>query len=280
MTAPTEATRSAGRRAVEPTARFRDLLAAEWIKLWSLRSTYGSLALIAVSAVLFSVRAALADHHNWPGYSAERQAAFDPIHDAFPEEGWLFVILAAGAVGAVAIAGEYASGQIRTTFAAVPARAAVAAAKVLVLATVMLVVGVLTAGVSFGLSQAILADRGAGASPGDPGALRAVVASALLLPVCALIGLGFGALLRHTAPAIVATTGLLLLLPLAFDLENRWTAALHNALPVPAWERLVANPYLQFNEHLATIPGSWLALAVWPAVATLVAALVVHRREP
>ncbi|MEU1603335.1 hypothetical protein [Micromonospora matsumotoense] len=280
MTASTGATRGAGRRAVEPAARFRDLLAAEWLKLWSLRSTYGSLALIAASAVLFSVRAALADRHNWPGYSAERRAAFDPIHDAFPEEGWLFVILAAGAVGAVTIAGEYASGQIRTTFAAVPARAAVAAAKVLVLATVMLVVGVLTAGVSFGLSQAILAERGAGASLGDPGALRAVIASALLLPVCALIGLGFGALLRHTAPAIVATTGLLLLLPLAFDLENRWTAALHNALPVPAWERLVANPYLQFNEHLATIPGCWVALAAWPVLAALVAALVVHHREP
>ncbi|SCG37779.1 ABC transporter permease subunit [Micromonospora halophytica] len=280
MSALTEPTRATGRRAAEPAARFRDLLAAEWIKLSSLRSTYGSLVLIAVSAALFSVRAALADHHNWPDYPAERRAAFDPIHDAFPEEGWLFIILAAGVVGAVTIAGEYASGQIRTTFAAVPARRAVMAAKVVVLAAVMLVVGVLAAGVSFALSQAILADRGVGASLGDPGALRAVAASVLLLPVCALIGLGFGALLRHTAPAIVTTTTVLLLLPLAFDTRNRWTAAIHNALPVPAWERLVSNPFIEFNEHLATIPGSWVVLAAWPVFAALVAMAVVHRREP
>ncbi|MFE9652201.1 ABC transporter permease subunit [Micromonospora sp. NPDC006431] len=271
---------AAGPHAVEPAARFRDLLGAEWIKLWSLRSTYGSLVLIAVSAVLFSARAALADHHNWPNYSAERRAAFDPIHDAFPDEGWLFIVLAAGAVGAVMIAGEYASGQIRTTFAAVPARRAVVGAKVVVLAVVMLVVGVLAAGVSFGLSQAILADRGAGAALGDPGALRAVAASALLLPVCALTGLGIGALVRHTAPAIVTTTAVLLLLQLAFDTKRQWTAAIHNALPVPAWDRLVGNPYIMLNDHLATVPGSWAVLAVWPVVAALAAMAVVHRREP
>ncbi|SBT44742.1 hypothetical protein [Micromonospora auratinigra] len=270
----------APRPVTEPAARFRDLLAAEWIKLWSLRSTWGSLALIAVSAVLFSARAALADQHNWPGYSPDRRAAFDPIHDAFPEEGWLFVILAAGAVGALMITGEYASGQIRTTFAAVPARRAVTAAEVVLLAGVMSVVGALAAALSFWLSQAILAGRQAGASIGEPQALRAVAASALLVPVCALIGFGIGALVRHTAPAIVATATLLLLAPLAFDITNRWTAAVHNALPVPAWERLVGNPYVLPNLHVATVPGSWLVLAGWPLVATLLAAVVVHRREP
>ncbi|MFI5832876.1 ABC transporter permease [Micromonospora sp. NPDC051300] len=261
-------------------ARFRDLIAAEWIKLWSLRSTYGSMALIAVSAVLFSVRAALADHHNWPGYSAERRASFDPIHDAFPEEGWLFIMLAAGAVGALMIAGEYASGQIRTTLIAVPDRRAVVTAKVVVLAAVMLVVGAVAAAASFGVSQAILADVGAGASIGEPDALRAVAASTLLLPVCALIGFGVGALVRHTAPAVVVTTTLLLLAPLAFDITDPWTAAVHNALPVPAWERLVGNPYVLPNLHVATVPGSWAVFVVWPVVAALLAAVVVHRREP
>ncbi|MCI4061797.1 ABC transporter permease subunit [Micromonospora sp. R77] len=276
---PASATRSAA-PLIGPRARFRDLVAAEWIKLWSLRSTYGSLALIAVSAVLFSARAALADQYNWPDYSPERRAAFDPIHDAFPEEGWLFIILAAGAVGALMIAGEYASGQIRTTFAAVPARRAVVAAKVVVLGAVMLVVGVLAAAASFWLSQAILADRQAGASIGEPQALRAVVASALLLPVCALIGFGVGALVRHTAPAIVITATLLLLAPMAFDISNRWTAVAHNALPVPAWERLVGNPYVLPNLHVATVAGSWTVFAVWPLVAALLATVVVHRREP
>ncbi|MEV4662143.1 hypothetical protein AB0J85_09335 [Micromonospora echinofusca] len=280
MSTRTEPAARADRHTGAATARFRDLLAAEWIKLWSLRSTYGSLALIAVSAVLFSARAALADHRNWPGYSAERRAAFDPVNDAFPTEGWLFVILAAGALGTVMIAGEYASGQFRTTFLAVPDRRAVLTAKVVVLAAVMLVVGVVAAAASFWVSQAILADRHAGASIGEPQALRAAAASALLLPVCALIGLGVGALVRHTAPAIVITTTLLLLAPLAFDINNRWTAAIHNALPVPAWERLVGNPWVLPNHYVATVAGSWAVFAVWPLVAALVAAVVVHRREP
>ncbi|MFG1900444.1 ABC transporter permease [Micromonospora carbonacea] len=262
-------------------ARFTDLLAAEWIKLWSLRSTYGSLAVIVVSAMLFSVRAALADRRNWPSYSAEHRAALDPIYDAFPAEGWLFVMLAAGSVGAVMIAGEYASGQIRTTFAAVPARRGVAAAKVIVLAAVMTVVGTVTAGSAFWISQAILADLPAGASIADPGALRAIAGSALLVPVCALTGLGIGALVRYSAPAIVTTTAVLLLLPLAFDMRHRWTAALHNALPWAAWERLVGMvPFPNFEGYPPTVGGAWAVFAAWPVVAALVTMAVVHHREP
>lgn len=269
------------RRTAAPPARFRDLLAAEWIKLWSLRSTYGSLAVITVSALLFSARAALADHRNWPDYSAERRAFFAPVGDAFPEEGWLFVVLAAGSVGAVMIASEYASGQIRTTFAAVPARRAVAAAKVVVLAAVMTAVGALASGGAFWLSQAILADRHAGASIADPGALRAVVASALLVPVCALAGLGIGALVRHTAPAIVTTTAVLLLLPLAFDTRHRWTAAVNHAQPVPAWERLVELvPFPNYDGWVATIPTSWTVFATWSLTATLATLIALHHRDP
>ena len=49
------------RRAAEPRARFRDLVAAEWIKLRSLRSTYWVLALSALVVIAFNVNAAC-DH--------------------------------------------------------------------------------------------------------------------------------------------------------------------------------------------------------------------------
>jgi ABC-2 type transport system permease protein len=267
----------------EPRARFRDLLAAEWIKLWSLRSTYGSLALILLAMVGFAIYAALADYTNWPSYSADQRALFDPLGDAFPQEAQMFVVLAASSVSAIAIGGEYASGLIRTTFAAVPARHAVVSAKLVVVTAVMTVLGVVGAATAFGVSQAILSGRHAGWSVGDPGVPRAIAASALLVPVSALIGMGFGALIRYTAPAIVTATSVLLLLPTAVDDDRRFTAYLRHAMPVPAWQRLIEtqDPPPWVNVHYpAAIGGAWLTYAAWSLVAAIVAVLVVRRREP
>jgi hypothetical protein len=277
ITPATATTHTAG-----PRARFRDLLAAEWIKLWSLRSTYGSLALIMLSVIGFSVNAALADYHNWPTYSADRRALFNPLRDAFPEQAYLFVMLAASSVGAITIVGEYTSGLIRTTFAAVPDRRSVVAAKIAVVTAVMSAVGAIAAATSFGVSQAILAGRNADYSIGSPGALGALAASALLAPVCALVGMGIGAVIRHTAPTIVTTAVVLLLLPTFIIDDRRWKAAINHALPLSAWERLVdtrPEPYWIHIPYPATITGSWIVYAVWPLVAAIVAVTVVHRRD-
>ncbi len=284
MTAVTELTR-------RPTgtgapARFGDLVAAEWIKLWSLRSTRWTLPLVYLFVVGVSVNASLADHRNWPSYPPGRREMFHlygPVRDAFPEAGYLLLMLAATTVGALTVVGEYQSGLVRATFAAVPARRPVVLAKATVLAGVMLVVGLVTSGTSFWVSQAILADRGAGWSIGEPGVLRAVLGSGVLVPVCALLGMGLGALVRHAAGAVVAATTVLVLLPMIVGSdEHRWIAECRNALPVGAWQRLIAvhpdvvNP----DPFPATVTGAWLAFAGWSVAATLVARTAVGRRDP
>jgi ABC-2 type transport system permease protein len=268
--------------AVEPRARFRDVLAAEWIKLWSLRSTPWTLLMVTLYVVGVSAYASLADYRNWPSYAPERRALFDPLRDAFPQPATLFLVLAAGSVGANAIVGEYSTGLIRTTFAAVPARASVVAAKIGVVVAVMTAAGVVAALASFAVSQGILSTRGAAVSITDPVALRAVVASALLVPVCALVGMGIGALLRHPATTIAAAVGTLLLLPLLFDVDHRWSAAVHYALPLPAYERLIVADPDVFHQiaYDGTVRGSWLAFAGWALVSAVVAVVVVSRRDP
>ncbi|RLK12309.1 hypothetical protein DER29_5587 [Micromonospora sp. M71_S20] len=267
-------------------ARFRDLLAAEWIKLWSLRSTRWTLPLVHLFVVGVSVNASLADHRNWPAYPEGRREMFrlyGPVRDAFPEAGYLLLILASATIGALTIVGEHQSGLIRATFAAVPARRAVVAAKAAVLAGVMLVFGTVTAATSFWVSQAILADRGAGWSIGEPGVLRAVAASAVLVPVCALVGMGLGALTRHAAGAVAAATSVLVLVPMAVDSdEHRWIAELYNALPLTAWLRLIeVHPdVLNPDPYPATVTGSWLTLATWSLTATLTAITLTHHRDP
>ncbi|MCX4388524.1 hypothetical protein OG777_16510 [Micromonospora peucetia] len=284
MTAVTELTRRP--TVTADPARFRDLLAAEWIKLWSLRSTRWTLPLVFLFVIGVSVNSSLADHRNWPTYPEERREMFrlyGPVRDAFPEAGYLLLILASATLGALTIVGEYQSGLIRATFAAVPARRAMVAAKAVVLAGVMLVFGTLTAATAFWASQAILADRGAGWSIGEPGVLRAVVASAVLVPVCALVGMGLGALTRHAAAAVFAATTVLLLLPMVVDRdEHRWIAELYDTLPLAAWLRLIeVHPdIINRDPFPATVAGSWLTLAAWSLAATLTAITAIHRRDP
>ncbi|MCO5999353.1 hypothetical protein [Actinoallomurus rhizosphaericola] len=282
MTAPARTIRPG---VTEPPARFRDLLAAEWTKLWSLRSTYWTLLLSGLLIVGLNVNAAVADHHNWPHYDADIRAIFVPIwamRDAFTQVAGLVLMLAAGSVGAITITGEYGTGLIRTTFAAVPARRSVVAAKLIDVTVVMLGYGALVAGASFWATQAILSGRHVGMSIGYPGAFQAVTASALLAPVSALVGMGLGAIIRHGAATMVITAAVLLLLPLCFTDHYRWTADVKHALPASAWGRLIDVGYGRFGfavRHPTTTTEAWIALASWAIVAAAVAVTVVHHRD-
>ncbi len=173
-----------------PPARFRDLLACEWIKMRSLRSTPWTIALTVLFVIGSSAVATLADNANRSG-----PADFLP-YDAYPPAGYWTLILVASSMGALTVVSEYSSGLIRTTTVAVPARGSVVLAKAAVTAALWTVVGTVISTGSFLVSQAILNGRHAGVPTTHPGVFRALAASALLAPVCALIGLGLGILLR------------------------------------------------------------------------------------
>jgi len=117
--------------------------------------------------------------------------------------------IAVGVLGALVITGEYRTGSIRTTFAAVPRRTRVLVAKAAVVAAVTFGVSLPAAFAAFLAGQRILARQHLDVSLGQPGVLRAVVGGALYLTVVALLGLGLGVLLRNTAGAIAALFGLL-----------------------------------------------------------------------
>ncbi|MGN9792914.1 ABC transporter permease [Streptomyces sp. OZ13] len=276
----------------EVPARFRDLLVAEWIKLWSLRSTYWVLGGSAPVVVGINVNSAwsnadrLAQQYGRPaapppGMPEKPEMLFDPLGTAFVDPAWQLLMVVAGSVGAIAVFGEYTSGLIRTTFAAVPARRAVMAAKATVMTAVMLVLGVVVAGASFGVTQAILRDHH-GLSLGDPGALRAVAAAALLAPLCALVGMALGALVRHAAGTVVAVVGVLLLLPALFQGETyRWVKEIGNAMPLSAWQALVRNPERDYSmsKYPVSVTEAWIVFGAWSLLAAIVAVAVVHRRD-
>jgi ABC-2 type transport system permease protein len=272
----------------EPRARFGDLIAAEWLKLWSLRSTAWALAISALAIIAFNVGTAYDHYKYWYEQDARAKADFIPhgyaLLDAFTTNAGLVLVLAASAIGAIAITGEYSTGLIRTTFAAVPARRSVMAAKVSVVAAVMTLFGAVVAAASFFLSQAILSGRHAGVSIGYPGALRIVVASALLAPVSALVGVALGALIRHSAAAVVGCVVILLLSPIVVTDGRRWAAVIDHTLPFSAWMRPVDISYTGTGPYPRpaypwTVTGGWIVYAAWALAAAALAVTVVHHRD-
>lgn len=275
LTSATPTTSATPAPVAEPPVRFRDLLAAEWIKMRSLRSTPWTIALTTLFVLGSSAVATLADHAAGSG-----SADFRPF-DAYPATGYWTLMLVASSLGALTVVSEYSSGLIRTTTVAVPARGSIVLAKATVTAALWTAVGTVASTGSFLVSQAILDARHAGVPLTHPGVFRALAASALLAPVCALVGLGLGVLLRHAAATMVTGVFTLLMLPPMFPDSARWSADIKHALVSAAWSRLVQNwePEPGSLGYSATIPGSWIVYALWPLITVALAVLVVRHRD-
>jgi ABC-2 type transport system permease protein len=231
-------TTTLGHRAAGPARGgygFRTVALMEWHKLRTVRSTWSILAVFAVGMVGLSVL--VLSHENYPHMSAADRSAFDPTHDTFI--GLVLGQLLVGILGVLTITTEFSSGMIRATFAAAPSRATVLAAKAAVLGAVTLVVGLISAFAAFFAGEAVLQAPAPHATLGQPGVLGAVLAAGTYPALIAIIGLGLGAIIRHTAGAICALVGVLFVLPLVAvspSLEN----AAQNVLPHPMVNTLIA----------------------------------------
>ena len=182
---------------------FRTVAQMEWLKLRSVRSTWWTLLVFAAGMVGLAILVMRGQHTS---------PSFDPTNDSFA--GLAIGQLALGVLGVLAVTSEFSSGMIRATFAAAPRRPLVLAAKAAIVALVALVAGEILAFVAFGLGQAVLQSQFPHAALGQPGVLRAVLMAGAYPALIALIGLGLGAIIRHTAGAISAVVGVLFVLPL------------------------------------------------------------------
>jgi ABC-2 type transport system permease protein len=250
-----------------------DVLAAEWIKLRSVRSTYWT---VLVSTVL-TVAVALLTARNVVAHAADLSPADlaerDPLATVLT--GLYVTQVGFGLLGVLAIGSEYATGQIRTTFTAVPRRPHVLVAKAVAAGAVALVVGEVAALGAFAAARPILASRHLAAGIFDPGVPRALLAAGAFLGLVALVGLGLGAIIRHTAGAVAVLFTMVFVAPQAVG-----------ALPAP-WDTRV-EPYLLPNlgqQMYGLRPGTlspgiatcWCA--AYAAVALGLAAVLIARRD-
>jgi hypothetical protein len=189
---------------------FRSVARMEWLKIRSVRSTGWVLLVFAAGMIGLSIL--VMAHQHWATMSAPDRASFDPTENSFA--GLAIGQLALGVLGALVITTEFSSGLIRATLAAVPRRPLLLAAKAAVLGAVALVVGEIFAFAAFAVGELVLRSPAPHATLGQPGVLRAVLMAGAYPALIALLGLGLGALIRHTAGAICAVAGVLFALPL------------------------------------------------------------------
>jgi ABC-2 type transport system permease protein len=231
------------------------VITSEWIKFWSLRSTRVTLLAGLVLFVGVGLLAAQVGGDGPPGRSST-----NPIDLSLAGVNLAQLVL--GTLGVLLMSGEYGTGMIRSTLAAVPKRLPVLWAKAAVFTAVVFPLTLVAAFAAFLGGQAIIGSGGAALS--DPGALRAIVGSAVYVTGAGLLGLTLGALLRSTPAAISTFFGVMFLLDGIVQL----------LLP-DSWRDTVA-PYLpsQAGSAIGAVAASADTLAPAAGLAVFLAYLV------
>ena len=251
---------------------FRTVSQMEWQKLRTVRSTWYIVAAFAVAMIGLAML--VASHENYAQMSAAGRASFDPTYDAFL--GLVLGQLLLGVLGVLAITTEFSSGMIRATFAAAPSRPLVLAAKAAVLGAVTLAAGEISAFAAFYTGQAMLKAPAPLASLGQPGVLRAVTMAGAYPALIALISLGIGAIIRHTAGAICGLVGVVFVLPLLFSLSRSLRSTAQKFLPDTMRNSLIA---VKPAGHLLSPGLTFGLLCAYALVALAAGAWAVARRD-
>jgi ABC-type transport system involved in multi-copper enzyme maturation permease subunit len=236
------------------------LLAAEWTKIRSVRSTVWSLLAFVVVAIGFSALIALVIANTWnnPGNHPNHvRLLTDPTAVIFGA-GLGLGQLAIAVLGVIVISSEYSTGAIRASLLAVPRRIPMLLAKMIVFALLDLVVSAITVFAVFFITTAILRSH-VSISLSEPGVTRACIGGILYLTVLGLFALAVGGLIRHTAGAIATVIGLILVVPPLIALIPGTIANhIHGYLPTVAGE-LVA----QSSQQPADVLSPWQGFGVF-----------------
>ena len=262
---------------IAPPAAYRRsvaALAAEWIKLRSLRSMLLTPPLGAVAFVGLADLAVKNNAAGWARLDAVQKARFDPLSLNFN-----FVIIGVllfGVLGALVVTNEYGSGLIRTTLAATPQRGLVLAAKAVLAGLLSFTLAAVIVFTAFFTGQAILAGYHAPhLSLADHHVAGHLLGTVCYLTAAGLIGLFTGVLVRSAAVAITSMFGFLLVLPVLADKVTPDAVTRHTVpyLPANLGARMV-------QPHLGLSPGTAAGgLAAWVLVLAAAAAFSLRGRD-
>jgi ABC-2 type transport system permease protein len=258
---------------------FGHLLAAEWTKVRSVRSTVWTLILFVVITVGLTALFSWLIEANWNGpKAASRDASVlkDPVSFVLGSGLGLGKLMLC-VLGVLVISTEYSTGVIRASLLAVPRRLPMLAAKAIVLAVLLLIVSEIVCFASFFVGTALLHSDVA-VSLSDNDVLRAVLGAGLSLTVLGLFSMGIGALIRHTAGGITTAIGIFFVLPILSGLlPNSWGAHVNAYLPDNA-ASVIAVAHAGSGQLLSAWEGFGV-FCIWTALVLAAAAILLRRRD-
>jgi ABC-2 type transport system permease protein len=263
----------ARRRAYRP-ANFLDAVHSEWTKLRSVRSTYWALIVAAFLGIgLGALISGISAHHYATDPTLRNN--WNPADRSL--RSLVIAQLAFAILGVMVVTGEYSTGMIRTSLAAVPKRFRFLAAKTLVWGLVALVAGEIISFVTFLVGQALISGHAPSTTLGGHDVLRAVVGAGLYLAVLGVLGSALGVLFRHAAAAIGSIVALLLVLPgIAAALPSSWSNPIERWWPTNAGQQVAV---IVRDAHTLPAWGGFAVMAVFTAIVLGAAFVVLERRD-
>jgi ABC-2 type transport system permease protein len=261
----------------------RVALHAEWTKLRTLASTFW--LLLAAAALTIAVSAAAAAAFSCvPGECAPAVTGADPAKISLTGIDLGQAVVAVLAV--MAIGGEYSTGMIRLTLAAMPRRLTLLTAKAAVITGCVVAAGAVAVLGCFLAGRLILPGKGLTASNGyqvlslaNGPDLRAVLGSVLYLTLIALIAVGITTAVRDSGVAIGLVLALLYLFPIVTAVVSNRDLARHLEQIAPT----TSGQYIMDTTGVRSLPLTpWQGLgvlALWAVGALLLGAVVFRFRD-
>jgi ABC-2 type transport system permease protein len=260
---------------VGPVTQLR-VIASEWTKLASVRSTRWSLFAAVLLTIGLPVLFAAVTSSHWGSMSAHERGDRHPLDIALA--GVNVSQLAIAVLGVLTITAEYSTGMIRSTLIAVPKRLPVLWAKTIVYAVVALVLMVPSVIVAFAASQAILSRHDIlQISFSHAGVARSVLGGALYLMLVGIFALALGAITRNTAGGIAVFAAIFFVIPPLMNiLPTSWNNGISPYLPSEAGRQLFS---LTQDAHSLSPAAGGVLFAGYCAVAIVIAAVLLRRRD-
>ncbi|MDF2444149.1 MAG: type transport system permease protein [Subtercola sp.] len=250
------------------------IIRSEWIKLRSLRSTIWAYAVILVLQIAIGLLVISFTVSNLDSSRGQAILASPELATAGATAGVVFAQLVVSVLGVLVISGEYSTGQIRSSFAAVPKRLPVLWAKLAVFGVVTFVVSLVGILLAYAVTYPILANAGHTSNLFDSAVFLPIIGAAGYLALIGMLALGLGAILRSTAGGIAASLGLLLVVPVIFALiPVDWAHSISDWLPGSVGPAIY---------QISATFEWWQALLImigWIAVVLATAATLIRRRD-
>jgi hypothetical protein len=252
---------------LDATARritFAEAMDSEFAKIRSVRSTYWTLLICLLVSVGISLLIAAVTSANWDTIAQSDRTSTGM---STVVAGVYFGVLVTGVLGVMVVSTEYGTGMMRTSLTAFPRRAMLFLAKASVLTIVVFLLGVVIAFASYAVASPFYTRHGVDLSLSETANLRALLAVPVYLTLVALMGLGLGFLLRHTAGAISSLVGLFFVLPIITNFLPGTTGKdINKIVPSNAGSAMMATHATTTNGSPELSPaGGLVALLIWTA---------------